>query len=416
MRNKRKKGFTIIELIVVIAILGILVLLAYTNFSEKKDSAILAVIVSEISLQEKNIEAELVKKEDYMEDWESVSNYELNSFKNHLFNRKGLITIKNDTNSNNEIYYKIPEDLVKTSKLKGVFYISKNREVYYHDKNLATRLSKSAVLSDIDLKLENSFEWIKDPNGYLGLNEEKGYFKYTGTSMSKVEIPSLIQGVFITSTYKMFEKAPKNLETVVSNNENIINTSWMFYKSESLNLDLSYFDTSNVQDVSYMFYYSKAKSIKLDGKFNTSNVEIMNEMFSEAGAESLNLKSFDTSKVKNMASMFWKLPAKRIDVSSFDTSNVENMSYMFYGTLASDIIFSEKFNTKSTENMIAMFSNSSANCLNLSFFNTSKLNRSRDMFTNAKATIGYAKTQEDANKLNSTVGKPTGLKFVVKTL
>ena len=37
------------------------------------------------------------------------------------------------------------------------------------------------------------------------------------------------------------------------------------------------------------------------------------------------------------------------------------------------------------------------------------------MFSNSKATTGYARTQADADKLNASSNKPDTLTFVVKT-
>ena len=86
-------------------------------------------------------------------------------------------------------------------------------------------------------------------------------------------------------------------------------------------------------------------------------------MFSSSNATSLDLSSFDTSKVTDMSYMFCSSKATSLDLSSFDTSNVTNMSDIFWGS---------------------------------------------------KATTGYARTEKDATKFNSSSSKPSGLTFVVK--
>lgn len=96
----------------------------------------------------------------------------------------------------------------------------------------------------------------------------------------------------------------------------------------------------------------------------------------------------DNPNVTNMYSTFDSSKATTLDLSSFNTSNVTIMSYMFY--------------------------ESAATTLDLSSFNTSKVTKTAGMFKYSKATIGYARTQADADKFNASSNKPAGLNFVVK--
>ena len=111
-------------------------------------------------------------------------------------------------------------------------------------------------------------------------------------------------------------------------------------------------------------------------------------MFYNSGATSLDLSSFDTSSVTNMQGMFAYAQATTLDLSSFDTSSVTDMH--------------------------SMFAYAQATTLDLSSFDTSSVTDMGYMFRYSKATIGYARTQADANKLNSSSSKPAGLVFVVK--
>ena len=96
---------------------------------------------------------------------------------------------------------------------------------------------------------------------------------------------------------------------------------------------------------------------------NDKPIVSMKNMFSNSAATSLDLSSFDTSKVTDMSYMFCSSKATSLDLSSFDTSNVTNTS---------------------------------------------------DMFSYSKAITGYARTEKDATKFNSSSSKPSGLTFVVK--
>ena len=102
---------------------------------------------------------------------------------------------------------------------------------------------------------------------------------------------------------------------------------------------------------------------KLCTIINNKPIVDMSYMFYGSKATSIDLSSFDTSNVKDMNCMFYRSAATSLDLSSFDTSNVIYMNYMFY---------------------------------------------------NSAATIGYARTQADANKFNASSGKPSTLTFVVK--
>ena len=188
---------------------------------------------------------------------------------------------------------------------------------------------------------------------------------YRGSEL-EIEIPHKIQGEEITSYVYMFRGLGSYLATpvtrVVSNNESVTNMTYMFYDSNATTLDLSSFNTSNVTSMAYMFFNSQATS--------------------------LDLSNFDTSKVTNMSAMFLSSQATSLDLSSFDTSNVTTMA--------------------------DMFSNSQATSLDLSSFDTSKVTRTGNMFRNSAATTGYARTQTDADKFNTSSNKPSGLVFVVK--
>ena len=64
--------------------------------------------------------------------------------------------------------------------------------------------------------------------------------------------------------------------------------------------------------------------------------------------------------------------------------------------------------------MSYMFYNSSVTTLDLSSFDTSNVTNMNNMFNGCSATIGYARTQADADRFNNSSGKPSALVFVVK--
>ncbi len=178
-----------------------------------------------------------------------------------------------------------------------------------------------------------------------------------------------------------------NVKGVATNGDYLTDTRNMFNGNNSLYLELDYLDTSNVTN--------------------------MNNMFNNSQATTLDLSSFDTSKVTNMSDMFRNSQATALDLSSFDTSNVDNMSSMFNISQATTLDLSS-FDTSNVTNMNNMFNNSQATTLDLSSFDTSNVTTMGYMFANSQATTGYARTQTDADKFNSSSGKPAALTFVVK--
>ena len=69
--------------------------------------------------------------------------------------------------------------------------------------------------------------------------------------------------------------------------------------------------------------------------------------------------------------------------------------------------------TSNVTDMSFMFAESYVITLDLSSFDTSNVTNMRGMFNRSAATIGYARTQEDADRLNASSGKPSTLTFVV---
>ena len=254
---------------------------------------------------------------------------------------------------------------------------------------------------------------------------------------------------------------------------NVIDMHSMFQGIKTKKLDLSNFDTSNVTNMYKMFVNSSTIEIVGLNKFNTGNVEDMGGMFANSSVTKLDLSSFDTFKVVDMSAMFANsklteikglenfytrevvymdemfayLDVEIINVSSFNTENVETMNGMFAYSKATEIKGLENFDTSNVEDMRMMFKNSNVDKLDLSSFNLSNIKtiivcseindndkyrgyclddsdiyvKGKDnvfgtygMFEGVKATVGYARTQADADKLNQSGDKPSNLNFIVK--
>jgi len=159
----------------------------------------------------------------------------------------------------------------------------------------------------------------------------------------------------------------------------------------------------------YRIQNINVKGVATDGDYLTS----CQNMFNGNPSLYLELDYLDTSNVTTMANMFWNSQATTLDLSSFDTSKVTNMNSMFNGSQATTLDLSS-FDTSNVTNMGYMFSGSQATTLDLSSFDTSNVTNMSNMFYYSKATIGYARTQADADNFNSSSNKPSTLNFVVK--
>ena len=89
--------------------------------------------------------------------------------------------------------------------------------------------------------------------------------------------------------------------------------------------------------------------------------------------------------VTNMSGMFWGSQATSLDLSSFDTSKVNYMDTMFYDSQATSLDLSS-FDTSKVTNMSGMFAHSHATSLDLSSFDTSNVTNMSGMFSNSPAT------------------------------
>lgn len=186
--------------------------------------------------------------------------------------------------------------------------------------------------------------------------EADGEFHYIGSN-SYVAVPHEIKGVSVTSYEGMFKNT--HVKGVYSDNPNITTTKAMFRGTA-------------IEEV----------------LLETSNVEDMSQMFGQVEVDELDLTKLNTSKVKNFQHMFWDAKVPKLDLSNFDTSSAETLSYMFMQTVTNE--------------------------LDLSSFVIPETADTDSMFGLTPVTTGYAKTQEDADRLNSSIGKPEYLIFTVK--
>ena len=455
-----KKGFTLVELLAVIAILAILVIIALPNvlkmYNDSKKNAFmteaqnLAKEVSSkyISESMKGNKVTVISNKQNPLDMtgrELEYNFELDSqgkIKNMIVSN-GTYCI-----STNKDYTKITRNDISdkcsyeklhniVGTLKNKFYEESGRTdrslvssiVFYSD----GRTVSGAESYDVSEKKDGSIKMYVSQNtentslldltivanGKIAFPEDSSnlfaFYRQGGcgpavSNISLTEFNNSIDTSKVTNMYYMFglnKSSILNLEAF--DTSSVTDMGWMFYFSGATSLNLSNFDTSKVTNMGDMFYESKATTLDLSG-FDTSNVKNMGDMFFVSNATEIKgLNKFNTSNVTDMSGMFVGSKATTLDLSSFDTSNVTDMSSMFSNSKATTLDLSN-FDTSNVTDMISMF----YNCLNLKTiyvsdkFNTSNVSHDYNMFYRATNLVGGAGTTYNSSKVDKTYARIDG--------
>ena len=103
--------------------------------------------------------------------------------------------------------------------------------------------------------------------------------------------------------------------------------------------------------------------------------------------------------VVSMSYMFLNSQAKSLDLSNFDTSKVNNMLGMFWSSQATTLDISN-FDTSNVTSMGSMFHISQATILDVSGFNTSKVTNMYNMFASSKAVTLDLSSFDTSNVTN----------------
>lgn len=375
----KKKGFTAVELLAIIAILAILVLIAAPQFSHNVRNAEDVTLKADLKQAEENV-VNYLMREDNLDKKISkgkekgFNRYEFKGDSVELIDKNGDSYIYNPT----KVYYNVTSIIDSQHSEEGVFVYDGERVLFGY-KGDSTEIAQKP---EIPVTKESDFTWIEtDESGsYLFPNKaKKGYWKYTGKS-KYVNIPETIEGSPLNNYFKMFEET--EVERVVSKNKNVTGMGSMFRNLKSNVLDLEDFVTDKVTNMSFMFRGNNVENLDLSS-FNTENVTNMNYMFSEANSKSVNLESFDTRKVRVMTGTFNLSKMEEINIENFSGESLVSTNFMFAGTSAKSINL-ENLKPNNITNTNSMFLNTKAEEVNFKNFNTEKVNDMGSMFRNSK--------------------------------
>lgn len=364
LRRKRRRAFTLIEVLVVIAILAATTVTGVSKIGNVFDKPRDLEVQRDFKLYQDAAIVLQPTRKDFTVD-------NLNKTLPDQLKVSGTESCKENPFGKKYKIFVVDKDMVKIYSEK----ISKTGEINYEEliikrENKRIKFDQVAGTGEVVNPILNVLDF------YTFTNVSGGY-KVALSSEFKTALDNKMP-------YKNWKTGtPLPNPGSEYNGLPVVNMNSMFANCKAITLDLSKFDTSNVTSMEMMFQNSSATSLNLSS-FNTSNVINMSNMFNTSKATTLDLSNFDTSKVTNMLGMFYNSAATSLNLSSFNTSNVTNMHSMFNASKAITLDLSN-FDTYNVTNMTGMFQKSMAKSVNLSSFDTSKVTSMVEMFDNSKA-------------------------------
>lgn len=248
----KKKGFTLIELVVVMGVMALLLAISVPSYMRHIEDAENIDMLNDMKNLQQLLLTERVNNGKFPDGRVVTSTT--------LTNNKGQLVTSGGT------YYTTDDPRFVRDDQGEVFYTGGTKvELVYTS--------------------EDEFKWLKagdedTPEPYTNKEGEKGAYMYKGESATVI-IPKTIQGTPMINYLGMFVSSLAS--KVISDNSEVTGMSGMFYNSQAKTLDLSSFDTSNVTDMSSMF--RESQTILLDlSSFDTSSATDMSNMFRDCAA------------------------------------------------------------------------------------------------------------------------------------
>ena len=259
------------------------------------------------------------------------------------------------------------------------------------------------------------FENVNELNIYINSNYKK--INITGVDTENLEI--FIDGEITKNKQYAFIKFSDEKAYMQYKNQNdIAGIDFLRVVSHQINLE-EFYTLMDSKKVAYIEF------IKIEEEIETGEEEYVlatDDDFSGTGNG--NFRYIGTDEYVAIPHIIKGVPVTSYNSMFRDTSvkgvtstnkNVRDMGYMFSGTQATSLNLSS-FDTSSATDMYRMFHNSKATSLDLRSFDTSNVTDMSYMFYRSPATIGYARTQSDADNFNSSSNKSAGLTFIVKDI
>ena len=131
MKKINKKAFTLIEIVVVVAVIGILVLLAVPRFIGHSERTEITRVQHDVKVMEQKIGTIFINGDDDFNKWGN-NRKDLNQLAqdNELFEKEGVADAVDPIDGNYKVIPGEYKDKINT-KLKGTFYANSHGKVYY---------------------------------------------------------------------------------------------------------------------------------------------------------------------------------------------------------------------------------------------------------------------------------------------
>ena len=412
MIRKNKKGFTLIEVLAVIMILGILLLIAVPSISEyimgtKRNTYIATAksLANGASIFLKNQKMNLNNKdvtyyiptECFDTDNETTSPY-------GKFDPAYVVVTYDANRKTNDYYWTSTDEtgmgIINITRIDDLDVNQIESGVKKKDISTDRSIDGRSTIYEFDSTCKNVVK--KEPNYYGNTRKSCTYDGelYQGATFTDGQFTYKYMQEGAGSTYwnNMSEdgwgvmltdknsSAPVTTELCTEiSGKKVVSTSYMFYYSRTTDIDTSSYDTGFVKNMKYMFYGTYYLHNLDVSSFVTRAATDMNYMFGYSyNLESIkfgkgfipasdisymfyydyrltnldSLKYWDTSRVTNMQYMFYyDYGLTNLDsLKDWDMSNVTNMQYMFYYCYGlANIDFLKDWNVSNVNNMNYLF-------------------------------------------------------------
>jgi len=388
--QSNNKGFTIVELLIVVVVIAILAAITIVSYSGIQKRAIISTLQSELSSSAKKLENVKIDSSD--------SQYPSNFSTTGVVAREGVTrayykqaeTYCLSLTQQNISYYIVANGSPKEGLCTAIGYGAETIFVFN------TTLPSCGTTVQLPIAQPTSaagsvIDWGDGITGTLtAANQSHTYategtytVRYTGPitnvytgsggvatgnrgCLSSVE--QWGSGIAVT---RITLSDSLGLTSVAEPPLSVTNRSSMFSGATSFNQDINSWNTSNVTDMSNMFNGATVFNKPLNS-WNTSNVTTMHYMFGFASAFNQPIGSWNTTKVTDMSLMFSFASAFNQPIGSWNTSKVTSM----IGTFNFASAFNQPigaWDTSKVTDMGSMFNYAGAFNQNLSGWNVSSV-------------------------------------------